>query len=207
MDLRLSARTRSSTSQEQARACGHQLPQFVRADRLRWRSSGCRVAESCVEYIALATRHRACPTLDPDSLMRIGGFEASHYTRAMAMALLIWCLLWFFIGLPWRSFRVTPSFRRVELIPFVGGSLRSELLNLLAFVPLGIIGTRLGWRPRTVILVGAAMSGLTELSQLFSSRRFPSTTDLILNIAGTVIGIVIARAWNRPPIFSSSGRR
>jgi glycopeptide antibiotics resistance protein len=111
----------------------------------------------------------------------------------MTLALLLWCLLWLLIGLPWRSFRVTPSLQRVELLPFVGGSFRSQFLNLLAFVPLGIIGTRLGWRPRTVVLVGFAMSALTEVSQLFSSRRYPSTTDLILNTVGTLMGVVIAK--------------
>jgi glycopeptide antibiotics resistance protein len=90
---------------------------------------------------------------------------------------------------------VPPSFRRVELIPFVGGSIRSQFLNFLVFVPLGIIGTRLGWHPRTVILVAAGVSGLTEFLQLFSSRRYPSTTDLILNTAGALIGLMIAGRW------------
>jgi glycopeptide antibiotics resistance protein len=77
------------------------------------------------------------------------------------------------------------------------GSLRGQLLNVLAFVPLGVIATRLGWRPRTVIVAGFAVSLLTEFLQLFSSRRYPSTTDLILNTAGVSIGVVIAVAGTK----------
>ena len=77
------------------------------------------------------------------------------------------------------------------------GSVRGQLLNVVAFVPLGIIATRLGWHPRTVIVVGFAVSLLTEFLQLFSTRRYPSTTDLILNTAGVVIGVVIAVAGNK----------
>jgi len=38
-------------------------------------------------------------------------------------------------------------------------------------------------------------SALTELVQLFSTRRHPSITDLILNIAGTLVGIALASSW------------
>jgi glycopeptide antibiotics resistance protein len=108
------------------------------------------------------------------------------------LALVGWFLLWARIGFPWRSFQWTPSFRRVELIPFAVGSPRTYLLNVLAFIPLGVIGVRLGWHPRTVTLVAAGVSGLTEVSQLFSRGRYPSTTDLILNTSGALIGIAIA---------------
>ena len=112
----------------------------------------------------------------------------------MRVSLAIWLLLWARIGLPWRSFQWTPSFRRVELIPFQVGSPRTYVLNLLAFVPFGIIGTRLGWHPSSVIGVAAGVSALTELSQLFSRGRYPSITDVILNTAGALLGVVLAIA-------------
>src|SRR5262245_36863565 len=112
----------------------------------------------------------------------------------LRLFLAIWFLLWARIGLPWRSFQPTPSFRRVELIPFQVGSPRTYVLNVLIFVPLGVIGTRLGWQPRTVMLVAAGTSALTEVSQLFSRGRYPSTTDLVLNATGAAIGIVMAMA-------------
>ena len=117
----------------------------------------------------------------------------NYRLMTMKLALVLWFLLWARIGLPWRGFQWTPTFRRVELLPFAVGSTRTQTLNLLIFIPLGIIGTRLGWRPRTVMLVALAVSGLTEILQLFSTRRYPSTTDLILNTAGALIGLAIAR--------------
>ena len=112
---------------------------------------------------------------------------------------MLWGALWAYVGLPWRSFRLQPSFQNVEIVPFVDGSVRTQTLNLLAFVPLGIIASRLGWNPRTVALAGFCVSALTELLQFFSTRRHPSTTDLILNTAGTVIGITLATYFARLP--------
>lgn len=105
------------------------------------------------------------------------------------LALVLWLFLWVRVAVPWTSFQWTPTLRRVELIPFSAGSLRTQVLNVLVFVPLGIIGTRLGWKPRTVVVLGFGVSILTELLQLFSTRRYPSATDLILNTTGTVIGV------------------
>lgn len=114
------------------------------------------------------------------------------------VALVLWLFLWVRVGVPWRSFQWTPTLRRVELIPFSGGSLRSLVLNVLVFIPLGVIGIRLGWKPRTVVALGFAVSILTEFLQLFSTRRYPSATDLILNTTGTVIGVALAVAILKP---------
>src|SRR5688572_16939165 len=113
----------------------------------------------------------------------------------MRLALLVWFLLWARVGFPWRSFQWMATLHHVELIPFNGGSLRSQLLNVLAFIPLGVMGTQIGWHPRLVIAGGFAVSALTEFLQLFSTRRYPSTTDLILNTLGVLMGIVIVLTW------------
>jgi glycopeptide antibiotics resistance protein len=76
----------------------------------------------------------------------------------------------------------------VELIPFAITGAQTQVLNLLAFVPLGMLGVRLGWRPGKILLVGAGLSGITEVMQLFSTTRYPSTTDFILNMAGAWSG-------------------
>jgi hypothetical protein len=107
----------------------------------------------------------------------------------MKVAAVVWLVAWGLIGLPWRSFSAEPSFARVRLTPFADGSPRSQGLNVLAFVPCGAIGAGLGWSMMRVILSGAVVSGFTELSQLFSTRRYPSATDLILNAAGTAAGV------------------
>ena len=116
-------------------------------------------------------------------------------------------MAWAWVATPWRSFRPSPSLERVELIPFLDGSLRTQFLNLLAFVPLGVIGIRLGWSPRTVALIGAGASALTEVLQLFSTRRHPSITDLILNTAGVLVGILIASTWERSRTMNPDRQR
>jgi glycopeptide antibiotics resistance protein len=110
----------------------------------------------------------------------------------MRLAFAVWAALWAYVATPWRSFTLRPSFENVSLIPFADGSPRTQILNVLVFVPLGFIAARMGWNPRIVILIGAGASLVTELLQLFSTRRHPSVTDLILNTAGTVIGILLA---------------
>jgi glycopeptide antibiotics resistance protein len=109
----------------------------------------------------------------------------------MRLAFVAWLCAWARIGVPWRSFQWTPSLRRVELVPFAMDAPRTQVLNFLAFVPLGVIGVRLGWQPKKILVVSAAVSGVTELLQLFSTTRFPSTTDAVLNIAGALAGMVI----------------
>jgi glycopeptide antibiotics resistance protein len=108
--------------------------------------------------------------------------------------------------MPWRSFRARPSLQNLELIPFQDGSSRTQVLNVLVFIPLGIIGIRLSWSSRTVALLGAGISAMAELLQLFSTRRHPSVTDLILNVTGTLIGIALAVGWSNSRVVSASDR-
>ena len=110
----------------------------------------------------------------------------------MRLALVVWMVLWAYVATPWRSFQPRPSFQNVELVPFADGSIRGHVLNTLAFVPLGVIGGGLGWTSSAAVMIGASASGTTEFLQLFSTRRHPSVTDLILNITGTLIGIALA---------------
>lgn len=101
--------------------------------------------------------------------------------------------------------RVRP-FSALNGFPLPSARRGTQILNFLVFVPLGLIGTRLGWSPRTVALVGAGTSALTELLQLFSTRRYPSVTDLILNIAGTLTGIAVAISWQSAVTVSAQRR-
>ena len=121
--------------------------------------------------------------------------QPAQYTPTMRLALVLWVVLWAYVATPWRSFNLRPSLENVELVPFADGSLRGHVLNVLAFVPLGFIGSGLGWSTSAVALTGASASGITEVLQLFSTRRHPSATDLILNTTGTLIGIALAGSW------------
>ena len=73
----------------------------------------------------------------------------------------------------------------------------SHLLNVLAFVPFGVLGAGFGWPAWQVALSAAGISGGTELLQLFSSRRYPSVTDLLMNTAGAALGAGILAARRR----------
>ena len=110
----------------------------------------------------------------------------------MRLALVLWVVLWAYVATPWRSFQPRPSLENVQLVPFADGSVRGNVLNVLAFVPLGIIGSSLGWSAGVVALTGASASGITETLQLFSTRRYPSATDFLLNTTGALIGIALA---------------
>ena len=117
----------------------------------------------------------------------------------MRVAAVLWLLVWGFVGLPWRGATYPPPMRRVAVVPFRDGRSNptAHALNVLAFVPAGIIGTGLGWPAAGVIAAGAAVSAGTEFSQLFTTRRVASATDLLTNTAGAALGVAIARRRRR----------
>ena len=107
----------------------------------------------------------------------------------LRLAFVVWLCIWAWIGLPWQSFQSTPSLQRVEWVPFAIKGAQTQVLNFLAFVPLGILGICLGWRPGVILLVAVGVSSVTEFLQVFSATRYPSSTDLILNTAGALAGM------------------
>lgn len=114
----------------------------------------------------------------------------------MARWLRLWAT-WFaivcFVSLPWIGFTTQPQWHRVHWIPFQdpADKLRDVILNALLFVPFGLV---VGWRgsTRSALVVAAVMattiSILAEATQLFSTRRFPSATDVTAAILGAVAG-------------------
>jgi hypothetical protein len=67
------------------------------------------------------------------------------------------------------------------------------VLNAFAFVPLGVLLVRLGWSRSTALFLSAGLSLGIELTQLGLADRFASTTDLLLNGCGALVGVVAAR--------------
>lgn len=117
----------------------------------------------------------------------------------MRKLLVLWLVGWALFGFPWTTFTARPRFWRVNLMPFRWARKRDHVLNFAYYVPLGIIGVGLGL-PSILVAVGAtALSVLTEFTQMFSTDRFPSTTDLLLNAAGAVAGIVVGRLFALRP--------
>lgn len=125
----------------------------------------------------------------------------------MRIAAACWLMAWAFVGLPWRSFTAEPSLQRVQIVPFRDGSARTHVLNVVAFVPWGAVGWGLGWSATRVVLSGAAVSTGTELLQLFSRRRYPSVSDVLLNTLGTAAGVLIASPRGFQRLRRSAGAR
>ena len=70
-------------------------------------------------------------------------------------------------------------------------------LNVLLFVPLGVLGTLLlgRWRWWLVLALGIATTLVIEFAQLFLPARFSDPSDLIANTLGTAVGIGVVAAW------------
>jgi glycopeptide antibiotics resistance protein len=107
----------------------------------------------------------------------------------------IWFALVLFISLPWMGFTTVPQWDRVHWTPFgdPADRLRDVVLNSLLFVPLGF-GVSRRRSPLPAVLLAAVMalsiSIPAEATQLFSTRRFPSATDVASAVLGAVAGAI-----------------
>jgi glycopeptide antibiotics resistance protein len=116
----------------------------------------------------------------------------------------IW-LLWFgivlFVSFPWIGFTARPQWDRLHWVPFSdpADKPRDVILNGLLFVPVGfaVSRRRAGLRAMALAAVMAAsISVPAEATQLFSVRRYPSATDVLLAILGALAG-AISTLWIR----------
>ena len=111
--------------------------------------------------------------------------------RVMAVA---WLVGWAVFSVPWSSFTTHPQVEQVNLIPFHKARRADQLRNFLYYLPAGAIGIGLGLGPVSTVAGATMLSAAAEGSQVFSRQRFPSTTDLMLNTAGALVGAGIAMA-------------
>ena len=91
-----------------------------------------------------------------------------------------------------------PQWHRVHLVPFTNPADKVEdfVINILLFMPFGYSFARkrgVPWLP----LAAALVSGVAELSQLFSTVRYPSGTDVAYAVIGAVLG-GLAATFIRP---------
>ncbi len=117
------------------------------------------------------------------------------------VALLVWLVVWKF-RTPYVG---TGELRAVKLVPFVASEGYSasqtwEVLgNLFVFIPLGVllgvVATRWSWGARALGI--AALSTGFELAQYVLAVGSSDTTDVIMNTAGGVIGLLVARVSPR----------
>ena len=94
-----------------------------------------------------------------------------------------------------------PQWDRVHLIPFTDPADKVEdfAVNILLFVPFGYSFARnrgLAWLP----LAAGLVSAVAELSQLFSTVRYPSGTDIAYAVIGAAIGGLVATFTRRRPV-------
>ena len=108
------------------------------------------------------------------------------------------------ISLPWSKFDAKPHWKNVQWIPFEHFSLHPTVLtetalNILAFIPVGYLAARSLARGHErpvlgALALGAYSSVSIELYQLFCQDRVPSTSDVLMNVGGTAIGVWLAFA-------------
>jgi len=127
----------------------------------------------------------------------------AHHRRALGvlfavyLTLLVWTVL-FKLHAPFIG---RDDMRQVKLVPFAAGegfgpsSTLEVMLNLLLFIPFGVY---LGMLARRWPVIGAALtiastSFALEVTQYVLAVGSSDVTDVIVNTAGGVVGLAIAR--------------
>jgi glycopeptide antibiotics resistance protein len=100
---------------------------------------------------------------------------------------------------PWGDIKDHTHWQKVVWIPFAAPIRPFDIVaNVLLFVPFGALWRRAAFRsrllgPATALLLGASLSLGAEALQLYSHWRFPSATDVAMNVAGLVVGLWCGR--------------
>ena len=110
---------------------------------------------------------------------------------------LLWWFIWTAIALPWSGIDAEPHWDRVTWLPWHVIRTRDAVLNLLFFVPFGFLGRAQGWRGASTVALAASVALATETLQLFAPDRFPSTLDIVMNVAGACVGVACVWLTNR----------
>lgn len=123
--------------------------------------------------------------------------------RRLIRLWLTWFAIVCFVSLPWMGFTTQPQWHRIHWVPFLdpADKVRDFILNTLLFLPFGLL---VGWRGKTgsaLALAGvmaASISIAAEATQLFSTRRFPSATDVAAAVLGAMLGALSTLYLRRP---------
>ncbi len=106
--------------------------------------------------------------------------------------LVLWTGVIFVLVVPWGSYQNHSHWANVRVIPFVTPPIKLQdvIANVLLYVPFGYWSMRLwripdAWR---AVALAFALSFGTEMSQVYSHGRFPSSTDLVCNVSGAWLG-------------------
>jgi len=112
-------------------------------------------------------------------------------------ALAVWSAALLLVTLPLADFQPRANWQHVAWIPFESPPFKwsDVIANVILYVPFGYAATRT-WASSGVWRAAAAaalLSTFAELSQLFSVTRIPSTTDIVCNVTGAALGVLIAQ--------------
>lgn len=122
-------------------------------------------------------------------------------SRRARVALALWIGVILFVVTPWYGIRDHSHWANVQWIPFVSPPvrLRDIVANTLFYVPFGYFYVRAMRRGEVWHAVATALllSAMTELTQVYSHGRFPSTTDLLCNSTGAYFGAIWAARRGR----------
>jgi glycopeptide antibiotics resistance protein len=116
-----------------------------------------------------------------------------------------WIVVVFVLSAPWIGFDIHPHWERIHLVPFSDPADRPHdiVSNLLLFVPFGwsYAGRKRGMSGVLQgAVLGIAVSVGAEATQLFSTLRYPSATDVLMALTGTLAGDAAAALWNLRPL-------
>lgn len=117
-------------------------------------------------------------------------------SRRAKIAFGLWVAVILFVVTPWYGIRDHSHWARVQWIPFVSPPIRLSdiVLNTLFYMPFGFMYVRRSASRRIwkAVAAAAVLSALTEVTQVYSHGRFPSTTDLVCNTVGAYLGAIWA---------------
>jgi hypothetical protein len=108
----------------------------------------------------------------------------------MRLAGALWLALWALFSLPWTGSTPTPQWHRLQPARADLDRLPVHLLNLAFYVPVVPLACSFGARVSGAVAIGFGFSAAAEGSQFFSEHRVPDVNDVLLNVAGTLIGAV-----------------
>ncbi len=116
----------------------------------------------------------------------------------------VYCLLigWIILFKMSVSLSQIPRIRCINLIPFYYEEetpfhLSEVVLNVLAFIPLGIYLRLLRIDAKKAVLLGFGFSFILEMMQFILKVGVTDITDLITNTSGVVIGVLIYGALSK----------
>ena len=108
----------------------------------------------------------------------------------------VWIAVLVVVSVPFGDLQSHTHWAKVAWIPFISPpvKLADIVANVLLYLPLGYVQAPQTSTRRAILralLLAAAIALLAELSQVFSHGRLPSSTDVVCDCAGAMIGALL----------------